>query len=394
MIRIVLALCAAEVLTMAGMFAFPALLPEFTASWGLSATEAGWISGITFAGYAVAVPLLSALTDRVDARRVFLAGIAVAGLAALGFGLAAEGFWSAMLFRALGGVGLAGTYMPGLKALVDRTSGPSQPHWMSWYTASFSLGTSASFLFAGWAADAFGWRAAFVLSAVACLGGIALVVAIVRPVTPPPAPRAALLDLRPAFANRPVMGYVLGYAAHMWELFGLRSWMVAYLAFALSLAPAARGPSPTTAAMLSSLVAMAASIGGASLAIRFGRRRLCILSALASAATALVLGFAAPLPYLAVVFLMVAYNGLVQLDSASLTTGAVLEADPGRRGATIAVHSLIGFGAAFVGPLAFGRVLDAAGGTGSVMGWGLAFASLGLVSALGPIALRRLVPGR
>jgi len=36
---------------MVGVFSFPALLPDFVAEWGLSNTEAGWISGSIFAGY-------------------------------------------------------------------------------------------------------------------------------------------------------------------------------------------------------------------------------------------------------------------------------------------------------------------------------------------------------
>ena len=163
--------------------------------------------------------------------------------------------------------------------------------------------------------------------------------------------------------------------------------MVAFLAFALAAAPG-WGPEPTAAAMLCSLVAMAGSIGGADLAMRMDRRRLCAVAALLSAAVAAGIGFTAGWPYGIVVVLMVAYNGLVQLDSAALTTGAVLESDPARRGATIAVHSLLGFAAAFAGPLAFGGVLDAAGGGGSATAWGLAFASLAAVSALGPLALR------
>jgi uncharacterized membrane protein len=162
---------------------------------------------------------------------------------------------------------------------------------------------------------------------------------------------------------------------------------VAFLAFALASAPG-WGPAPTQAAMLASLVAMAGSIGGAALAVRFDRRRTCQGAALLSAAMALGIGFTAGWPYGLVVGLMVAYNGLVQLDSAALTTGAVLESDAARRGATIAVHSLIGFAAAFVGPLAFGKVLDLAGGQGEVTAWGLAFASVAVVGVLGVPALR------
>ena len=363
----VLALCAGEVLGMAGAFAFPALLPDFRAEWSLSNTEAGWISGIYLAGYAAAVPALTAATDRIDAKRVWLLGALITALAAAGFALAAQGFWSALALRALGGVGLAGMYMPGLKALVDRTSGSRQP-------------ASVSFLAAGAIATAWGWRIAFGLAAVTALVAMALVAITLEAAPPPPSlAKAPLLDFRPVLRNRPVFGYVLAYAAHTWELFGLRSWMVAFLA-ALGTAPAFI--SPTTVATLASLLGMAASIGGASLAVRFDRRRFCALAALLSAALGAGLGFTASWPYLAVVVLVLVQNVLVQLDSAALTTGAVLEAEPSRRGATIAVHTLLGFTAAFLGPLAFGAVLDWAGD------WGPPFAALAVVSALGPLALR------
>ncbi len=58
----------------------------------------------------------------------------------------------------------------------------------------------------------------------------------------------------------------------------------------------------------------------------------------------------------------------------------------------MAVHSFIGFSGAFVGPIAFGVVLDLAGGGASTLSWGLAFLSSGLAVALGPVAV--LVLGR
>jgi len=385
----VFCLCAAEVLTMVGVFAFPALLPGFMAEWSLSNTEAGWISGVVFAGYAVAVPILTPLTDRLDARRVYLAGALIAAVSALGFALTAQGFWSALAWRAVGGVGLAGTYMPGLKALVDRASGPRQPRWISFYTASFSLGTSTSFLISGAVAEGLGWRAAFTLGAVTALGAAVLVAAVLPAVTPVvPVRKTNPFDFAPVLRNRAAMGYVLGYAVHVWELFGARSWMVAFLAWVLAAQPGAGGPSPTRVATLAALLAMTASIGGADLAVRFDRRRVCAAAMLASALMAAGIGFCGGLPYGVVVGLMLVYSALIQIDSAALTTGAVMAAAPTRRGATIAIHSLLGFGAGFVGPLVFGMVLDWAGGATTGLAWGLAFASLGAVAGLGPLALR------
>ncbi|MBI3444226.1 MAG: MFS transporter [Magnetospirillum sp.] len=374
---------------MVGVFAFPALLPSFVAEWGLSNTEAGWISGVVFAGYTVAVPVLSTLTDRIDAKRVYLAGALVAALSALLYAMAAEGFWSALALRFASGVGLAGTYMPGLKALVDRTSGPRQARWISFYTASFSLGTSASFLIIGAVAEIWGWRSAFALAGLGAAAALVLVAALLEPCRPiPPAKPTNPFDFAPVIRNRAAMGYVLGYAAHVWELFGARSWMVAFLAWVMASQPGAAGPTPTTVATLGALLAMASSIIGADLAVRFDRRRVCAFAMLSSAALAAVIGFCGTLPYGAVVALILLYNVLIQIDSAALTTGAVMAAEPSRRGATIAVHSLLGFGAGFIGPLAFGMVLDQAGGGNSALAWGLAFASLAVIVGLGPLALR------
>jgi MFS family permease len=107
----------------------------------------------------------------------------------------------------------------------------------------------------------------------------------------------------------------------------------------------------------------------------------------ASVAAAAAIGFTAPLVYGVVVVLALAYSAVVQLDSAALTAGAVEAADPDRRGATMAVHSLIGFGCAFVGPLVLGVVLDMTGGAATALSWGFAFLSVAAIGLLGPLAL-------
>src|SRR5579864_2759053 len=107
--RLVFAMCVAEIGGLLPIAAFPALVPGFVAEWGLSNTEAGWISGIYYLGYMLVVPFLMSATDRIDAKRVFVVGAAISALAAFGYAFFAAGFWSAMAWRALAGVGLAGT---------------------------------------------------------------------------------------------------------------------------------------------------------------------------------------------------------------------------------------------------------------------------------------------
>ena len=124
---IVAALCTAEVLAMAGTMSFPALIPTFIAEWQLSHSEVGWISGISYGAYVAGVPVLVSLTDRIDARRIVIAFSLLAALSSIGFAWFAQGFWSALVLRALGGLALGGTYMPGLKADRPASRGHTGP---------------------------------------------------------------------------------------------------------------------------------------------------------------------------------------------------------------------------------------------------------------------------
>ena len=129
----------AQVLTQIGAFTLPALLPGYIERWALSKTEAGWLVGIFFAAYVPAVPVLLALTDRVPARRVYMVGTGLTALSHLGFAPLADGFWSGMLMRAVAGVGWAGAYMPGLKAIADPLEGAAQSRAVSWHAAGVGI---------------------------------------------------------------------------------------------------------------------------------------------------------------------------------------------------------------------------------------------------------------
>ena len=388
-------LCLTEVLSMLGTSSFSALLPAFQRDWGLSNTEAGWISGIFFAGYVAAVPPLVGATDRMDPRRIYLLSFVITGAASLAYALFAEGFWSALLLRALAGVGLAGGYMPGLKLLTDRVEGPRQGRYVAFYTGGFSLGTALSFAFTGEAAVWLGWRGAFAAAAAGAALAFALVLLLVRRASPaelaPEGERRRALDFRPVFRNRAAMAFVLGYTGHTWELFALRSWLVAFLVQAARFAGDSAGMAAaswlTTAIVL---LSTAASIYGAELATRSDRRRLIGRIMLFSAAMAVVTGLSAGAPVAVVAVLCLVYHMAIMGDSAALTGGAVAAAAPGQRGATLAVHAVLGFSGAFIGPLAVGFVLDLAGGEGSRLAWLLAFLAMGAGSAAAFVAIRRL----
>ncbi|MBT5413991.1 MAG: MFS transporter [Rhodospirillaceae bacterium] len=388
---LVAAFCTAHVLSILGFAAFAALLPGFFVEWGLSSTQAGWIGGIYFAGYAAAVLVLTGVTDRIDPRRVYIACALLGVAASLGFAWLADGFWSALVWRMVAGIAVAGTYMPGLKAMGERLTGLHPSRALAVYTAMFGLGASLSYLAAGELGAILPWRTVFALLAAGPAAAALVIFVAARPHAPAGAGSARrALDLRPVLRNRAAMAYILAYGAHCWELMGMRAWIVAYLVFSETLQRAGLTLwSAAAIAALANLIGVAGSILGNELCVRLGRRRVVVTAMLASALLGCVLGFGAAQPHLLVAALAVIYGLLVMVDSASIIAGAVIEAPADQKGATMAVLSFVGFTASFLGPLAFGVVLDLAGGRYSVGGWGWAFALLSLGGVCGVFALGR-----
>ena len=389
-VQLTLLMCAAEIFSMTGFAAYTTLLPVLQREWALSNSEAGLVSGVYYAGFVMATPILTSLTDRVDSRRVYLISCLISCAGAAGFVLFAGGLASALFFQFLIGAGLGGSYMPGLKMLTDPLEGRVQSRGVAFYTATFGIGSTLSILLCGWIGAAYGWQAAFAYGAAGPLVAGALVTLLMpggrTRAASRPAP--ALLDFRPVLRNRRTLPYIAGYCAHNYELFGQRSWMVAFLVFTASLQPADApmlAGAATLAAMIN-LLGPVMSISGNELAIRFGRTRVIFTFMTASGLLACLLGYTAALPWLLVFLIMCVHYSLMLGDSAALTSGAVATAHPDERGATMAAYSFFGFSSAIAAPLVFGAVLDLAGGNRSVFAWGLAFTSIGIFGVLAPVA--------
>jgi len=384
-VSLLLVLCVAQILSMAGFANFAVLLNELSAEWSLTSTQAGWIGGIYFAGYVAAVPFLVGLTDVVDARRIYLFGLLCGIVGSFGFALFADGFWSAMAFRFLAGVSLAGTYMPGLQILNDRLEENHRQKALPWYLSAFSLGTAASFYFTGLGADVLPWSDVFLLAGAVqliCLLMVYFTIASRPPERPESSDRHPL-DFRPVFRNPTAVAYIWGYTGHTYELFAYRAWIVAFLLFAAAASDTAVTRETVAGfAALFSLLGMPASLLGAHLSLRRERKQTISIVMVLSVIAGTILGFIGALPFIIVLLVAGLYSVLIMSDSAALTGGVVAAAREGERGATLAMHSVFGFSGGFLGPLVVGLVLDLTAGSGSIVGWG--FASM--VMAAGSLA--------
>src|SRR5215467_9908492 len=163
-IRLVAVVCAAQVLVQIGAFFWPALLPGMIRLWRLSNSEAGWITASFYGAYMV--------------------------------------FWSALILRALTGMGWAGTYMTGLKLLADRVDAKMMSRATAGHAASIGISGALSFACGDLIATAAGWHAAF----LAASGSAAVAWLLVAVIVPAQSKRATpvkdgqgLYDFRPVF---------------------------------------------------------------------------------------------------------------------------------------------------------------------------------------------------
>ncbi len=342
--RLVGGLIAAEIFSMAGYAAFASLLVELSHRWQLDPVQAGWIGSAYLLGYALAVPALVGMTDRIDSRVVYLVGTALSVISGCCFAWLANGFWSAMLFRALGGMGLAGTYMPGLRILTERLKGAARIRSVPYYTAAFGVGASLSFFLSGWMAQHYGWPGAFWASALGAVAAALLMLVASSGIPVERKPNAAAnsrhpLDFRPVLTNRDALSYVLAYGGHSWELFGFRAWLPAYLLFAWTrFGGGAPGSAITNWATVITVTSLPASIIGAEFAIRDTRKRLIRWFATSSVVVGLATALCGNFSFALTVLMLFGYAFAVSADSGALTAGAVEAARPGEEGATLAVY--------------------------------------------------------
>jgi predicted MFS family arabinose efflux permease len=178
--------------------------------WSLTNTQAGWLAGIVSGGYMLVVIPLVSLTDRRPARQLYLASSALSALSCFGMALS-DSLLPALGFRVLAGIAMAGMYMPGLRALTHGVEGATRARIAAWYTSSFTIGASLSFLF-GRVGTLLGWRSAFIIAGILGAAGVLIAWAALpggdsgrKEEEPQP-----LLDFRPLLANRDVLALMVG----------------------------------------------------------------------------------------------------------------------------------------------------------------------------------------
>ncbi len=381
-------MCVYLGLTLSGLHAMAALLKDFIVLWDLSNTEAGWLNSSQYLAYVAAVPII-AFSERIDAKRLLLAGTVFNVVGYLGFALLADGLWSAVAFRILQGIGFAFTYMPGVKAITDRVTAEQRGRAASIYVSSFATTTSFSILIAGAIADVFSWREAFLLPALTNALAFVLILFALPPALPEQGegPRRALFDFSVELKDPRMRGFVIAAAMHTVELLAVRGWTVVLLVVAS--AHWAWLDQYTILVIATGLVLLGVpcSMIGGELGHRYGFARASGLAMACSAIACGAVGFSLGGPLWLFAGLVLIHNIFVLADSGALNGGAAQAAFPGRRGAAITLMAFANAIGSLIGPVLFGFMLDLGGGRQATWAWGLAFLTISLCVIIGVAAL-------
>jgi MFS family permease len=219
--RLLAALTALNVLAYVDRQLVSALAPVLRAELGLTNAQVGILIGVSFiAAFALGLPVVGVLADRVNRPRLVASGL---GLWSMGTALAgtASGFGSFAGWRALVGVGEATLPPTAIAMLGDRFPPARLGFATSVFYAGIPIGYALSLAFAATVEPRLGWRACFVLLGVAGLGAVASVWRLrdTRRVAAGAAdgaaavPESAAQRLRAAFSAQPMLPALMVGAA-------------------------------------------------------------------------------------------------------------------------------------------------------------------------------------
>jgi MFS family permease len=190
-------------------------------AWGLSTRDLGTLTSAVQLGFIAGTLLfaVSGTADRFHASRLFLIASLCGALANLGLAWVADSLTSALVFRFLTGLALAGIYPVGMKLVVSWAP-ERRGEALAWLVGMLTLGTATPHLLQGLGVG-LGWPWVVSLaSALAVLCGVMVVLLG----DGPHLPRAARLNWGGVFVAFRRPGFraaAFGYFGHMWELYAL-----------------------------------------------------------------------------------------------------------------------------------------------------------------------------
>jgi MFS family permease len=381
--RVLLLLSLAELLAMSVWFSASAVVPALTEAWSLDDNGRSWLTMSVQIGFVCGAfgSAVLTLADRIPSKQFFTVAAFAAALATLLIPLLADDLPMALVLRFLTGLCLAGVYPIGMKMMSTWTT-KDRGLGIGMLVGALTVGSALPHLL-----NVFGgvdnWKFVLTLAAgAAALGGVIAFLFVKEGPNRVQSPRFSWKHVGTIFRNRDLMLANLGYLGHMWELYGMWTWISAFLiaSFALS------NIDSKWASGLTFAIIAAGGLGSllaGKLADQIGRTTITIISLTVSGLCALVIGqFYGSSPVLLTPIALL-WGFAIVADSAQFSAAISELADKSLIGTALTLQTSMGF----LLTLFSIRLLPV---VESAVGWEWAFAFLAVGPAVGMMAMYTL----
>ena len=311
--RILGVLCVAVVLSFSTWFSAAAIAPELAREWTLSGVATAWLTNGVQLGFVIGALLASLINLPI-----------------------------AVICRMATGLALAGVYPPALK-LVSTWFVTGRGLAFAGVIGAITAGSSLPHLFRGAISDV-QWQTVVGLASLASI--ISMVIFLFFTREGPYPYGKAVFDPRQigrVLRDRDVALVNLGYLGHMWELYAMWAWLLAYVTAALE----GMAAGDATEASLLTFTAVAAGVvgcfAGGLLSDRFGRTATTAGMMLASGTCALLIGFVFEGPQWLLVLVVVIWGITIIGDSAQFSAAVTELADRAYIGTALSLQMGMGF---------------------------------------------------
>ncbi|WP_054310642.1 MFS transporter [Mesorhizobium sp. 1M-11] len=341
--RVLTLLCLAVVLSLTTWFSATAILPELRQELALSAGAEAWLTNGVQIGFVIGA-LTASLVNLPDLVRLnrLMAAAAASAAAANAMLLLDPGPTGVVIARVVTGFALAGVYPPALKLVATwfvRDRGLA----LGAVIGALTIGSAFPHLFRA-VLTALDWRPVVMMASVTTAVG-ALLFLLFAKEGPYPFGRAVFEPSRigEVFRDRSLLLANLGYLGHMWELYAMWAWLLAYTRAALD----AQAADVTTLASLLTFIAIACGIFGCLLggylSDRIGRTATTAGMMVVSGGCALLIGFLFAGPLWLFILLAVVWGISVIGDSAQFSAAVTELSDSRFVGTALSVQLGLGF---------------------------------------------------